>query len=270
MIVGDVSRLRQILLNLISNAVKFTDDGVVTTSMRAASPGVLRFAVEDTGIGIQPDKLTKVFEDFEQVSSSSNRQRGGTGLGLGIAKRLVELMGGRIWVESEPGRGSRFQFTIRFERPPLLSEVGASAATATPQADGPAAAPQDAPRRRILLADDSEDSRTLIRYYLKKLPYDLDFAENGGRQALRRVPNRASTTSCSWICRCPFSMDTTPFAPCAASSESATAHRPRSWRSPPTRWTKAPSLSRRGLQCVRHQTGDPRAALEVMTAQFSA
>jgi signal transduction histidine kinase len=186
MIVGDVSRLRQILLNLISNAVKFTDDGVVTASMRADSPGVLRFAVEDTGIGIPPEKLTKVFEDFEQVSSSTNRQRGGTGLGLGIAKRLVELMGGRIWVESEPGRGSRFQFTIRFERPPLLSEVGASAASAAPtNPSGPAAAPQDAPRRRILLADDSEDNRTLIRYYLKKLPYELDFAENG-EAALRK------------------------------------------------------------------------------------
>jgi signal transduction histidine kinase len=179
MIVGDVSRLRQILLNLISNAVKFTDEGVVTVSMRADSPAVLRFAVEDTGIGIPPEKLTKVFEDFEQVSSPGGRQRGGTGLGLGIAKRLVELMGGRISAESEPGRGSRFRFTIRFERPPLLSEVSASTSAASSTSSNTAAVPQDVPRRRILLADDSEDNRTLIRYYLKKLPYDLDFAENG-------------------------------------------------------------------------------------------
>jgi signal transduction histidine kinase len=179
MIVADVSRLRQILLNLISNAVKFTDEGVVTVSMRADSPGVLRFTVEDTGIGIPPEKLAKVFEDFEQVTSPGGRQRGGTGLGLGIAKRLVELMGGRISFESEPGRGSRFQFTIRFERPPLLSEVSASSSTTSPATSNSAAASQDVPRRRILLADDSEDNRTLIRYYLKKLPYDLDFAENG-------------------------------------------------------------------------------------------
>jgi signal transduction histidine kinase len=185
MIVGDVSRLRQILLNLISNAVKFTDEGAVTVSMRADSPGVLRFAVEDTGIGIPPEKLTKVFEDFEQVTSPGERERGGTGLGLGIAKRLVELMGGRISAESEPGRGSRFQFTIRFERPPLLSEVSAGLSTASPATSNSAATPQDVPRRRILLADDSEDNRTLIRYYLKKLPYDLDFAENG-EAALRK------------------------------------------------------------------------------------
>jgi signal transduction histidine kinase len=181
MIVGDVSRLRQILLNLISNAVKFTDEGSVTASVRSDStPGTLLFTVDDTGIGIPVDKLGSVFEDFEQVSVSSSRQRGGTGLGLGIAKRLVGLMGGRIWAESEPGRGSRFHFTIRFERPPLLSDVSATTSSAnSASAASTDALPEEARRRRILLADDSEDNRTLIRYYLKKLPYDLDFAENG-------------------------------------------------------------------------------------------
>ncbi len=186
MIVGDVSRLRQILLNLISNAVKFTDEGSVTASVRSDSTGVLLFTVDDTGIGIPADKLANVFEDFEQVSVSSSRQRGGTGLGLGIAKRLVGLMGGRIWVESEAGRGSRFHFTIRFERPPLLSDVTATTSAAnSASAASTEATPKDARRRRILLADDSEDNRTLIRYYLKKLPYDLDFAENG-ETALRK------------------------------------------------------------------------------------
>jgi signal transduction histidine kinase len=181
MIVGDAGRLRQILLNLISNAVKFTDEGRVMAGVRADStPGVLLFTVDDTGIGIPPDKLASVFEDFEQLSASNDRERGGTGLGLGIARRLVELMGGRIWVESEPGRGSRFQFTIRFERPPLLAEVAAGSSTPTSASSSDvAAAPENARRRRILLADDSEDNRTLIRYYLKKLPYDLDFAEDG-------------------------------------------------------------------------------------------
>jgi signal transduction histidine kinase len=187
MIVGDVGRLRQILLNLISNAIKFTDEGRVTVGVRADStPGVLVFTVEDTGIGIPADKLASVFEDFEQLSSSSYRPRGGTGLGLGIARRLVELMGGRISVESEPGRGSRFQFTIRFERPPRLTEVPAGGSTTSSvSSSDPAAARESARRWRILLADDSEDNRTLIRYYLKKLPYDLDFAADG-EAALRK------------------------------------------------------------------------------------
>ncbi len=186
MIVGDVGRLRQILLNLISNAVKFTDEGSVTAGVRADStPGALFFTVDDTGIGIPSNKLASVFEDFEQLSSSSNRQRGGTGLGLGIARRLVELMGGRIWVESEPGRGSRFHFTIRFERPPLLTEVATSGATPNSTSSSDSPSPGQGRRWRILLADDSEDNRTLIRYYLKKLPYDLDFAEDG-EAALRK------------------------------------------------------------------------------------
>jgi signal transduction histidine kinase len=187
MIVGDVGRLRQILLNLISNAIKFTDEGRVTAGVRADStPGVLVFTVDDTGIGIPADKLASVFEDFEQLSSSSYRPRGGTGLGLGIARRLVERMGGRISVESEPGRGSRFQFTIRFERPPRLTEVPAGGSmTNSASSSDPAPAPESARRWRILLADDSEDNRTLIRYYLKKHPYDLDFAEDG-EAALRK------------------------------------------------------------------------------------
>ncbi len=186
MIVGDVGRLRQILLNLISNAIKFTDEVGVTAGVRADSTGVLHFTVEDTGIGIPADKLASVFEDFEQLSTSSSLQRGGTGLGLGIARRLVELMGGRISVESEPGGGSRFQFTIRFERPPLLMEVAAGGSTTdSASSSGPAATPEIARRWRILLADDSEDNRTLIRYYLKKHPYDLDFAEDG-EAALRK------------------------------------------------------------------------------------
>jgi two-component system, sensor histidine kinase and response regulator len=117
LVLGDYGRLRQIIVNLIGNAIKFTEQGeVLLTVQRDSSAGdevVLRFTVADTGIGIAPDKQATVFEVFEQVDSSLRRRHGGTGLGLTISSRLVELMGGRIWVESDVGHGSRFHFTVR-------------------------------------------------------------------------------------------------------------------------------------------------------------
>ncbi len=114
---GDVTRLRQILVNLVNNAVKFTDEGeilITVSRMHQHKNEVeLQFSVKDTGIGIPPDKLNKLFNAFTQVDSSTTRKYGGTGLGLAISKRLVELMGGKIWVESEVGRGSVFYFTIK-------------------------------------------------------------------------------------------------------------------------------------------------------------
>ncbi len=118
-IVGDVTRLRQILLNLLSNAVKFTERGEVVLSVSAAPAdgGVglhgLAFSVRDTGIGIPPDRLGRLFQSFSQVDASTTRRYGGTGLGLAISQRLAGLMGGRIEVSSEVGRGSEFRFTIR-------------------------------------------------------------------------------------------------------------------------------------------------------------
>ncbi len=120
-VVGDVTRVRQVLANLLSNAVKFTDQGEVTLSVSAApappadSMYELHFAVRDTGIGIPADRMGRLFQSFSQVDSSTNRRYGGTGLGLAISKRLVELMGGKIWAESEVGKGSTFYFTIRAE-----------------------------------------------------------------------------------------------------------------------------------------------------------
>ena len=115
-ILGDVTRLRQILVNLVGNAVKFTAAGEVVLSVhpQTGTNGLrgLHFAVRDTGAGIPADRMDRLFRSFSQVDSSTTRKHGGTGLGLAISKRLTELMGGRIWVESEVGKGSTFHFTV--------------------------------------------------------------------------------------------------------------------------------------------------------------
>ncbi len=119
-VVGDRFRLRQIVLNLVSNAIKFTEAGEVGIEVRADAVGgedlVLRFTVSDTGIGIPPEKHEAIFGPFAQADASTTRKYGGTGLGLTISSRLVTMMGGRIWLESEPGTGSRFHFTIKFQK----------------------------------------------------------------------------------------------------------------------------------------------------------
>ncbi|WP_339853241.1 ATP-binding protein [uncultured Nisaea sp.] len=110
---GDSARLRQVLLNLVGNALKFTEEGGVTVSVSpAGTEGTYRFRVTDTGIGIPPDKVDRLFQEFSQADSSTARQYGGTGLGLAICKQIVELMGGRIAVDSVPGTGSTFWFEI--------------------------------------------------------------------------------------------------------------------------------------------------------------
>jgi two-component system sensor histidine kinase/response regulator len=117
LVYGDRGRLRQVLVNLIGNAIKFTDLGRVAVHVEPSpeSSDLLHFEVRDAGIGIPPDKRAVIFDAFTQVDSSSTRKFGGTGLGLAISARLVEMMGGRIWVESDGRTGSTFHFTVRLQ-----------------------------------------------------------------------------------------------------------------------------------------------------------
>jgi signal transduction histidine kinase len=124
---GDSIRIRQVLLNLLSNAAKFTDRGQIGVSARLINqdetPQIL-VAVFDTGPGIEPEDQEKLFEPFSQVDASPTRKTGGTGLGLSICRHLVELHGGRIWVESTPGEGSTFVFTLPLQPPSGVSNAG--------------------------------------------------------------------------------------------------------------------------------------------------
>ena len=151
---GDPNRVRQVLINLIGNAVKFTERGEVvirvTKERELASRAVLLFAVNDTGIGIEADAQVKIFQPFTQADGSTTRRFGGTGLGLAISKQLVELMGGEIGVESEPGRGSTFWFSL-----PLEVQGGSNA--------GRAPAAGDLKGLRVLITDDNAAQRQVLQ-----------------------------------------------------------------------------------------------------------
>jgi CheY-like chemotaxis protein/nitrogen-specific signal transduction histidine kinase/HPt (histidine-containing phosphotransfer) domain-containing protein len=155
LIVGDAGRLRQILVNLLANAIKFTSAGEVTVTVSARTVEAARrevhVAVRDTGIGIPPERFDRLFKVFSQVDASTTRRYGGTGLGLAICKRLVELMGGRIWAESEPGKGSTFRFTI------VADEVEAPR-----RPTGEAQQPELA-GKRVLIVDDNRSNRRILK-----------------------------------------------------------------------------------------------------------
>jgi PAS domain S-box-containing protein len=152
---GDSTRLRQILVNLLGNAIKFTEKGEVVLSVHAApAPGggrtELTFDIVDTGIGIPPEGMQRLFRSFSQVDASTTRKFGGTGLGLVISKRLAELMGGRMWVDSEPGKGSVFHFTIVVEA--LASKPRPWLAVGKSHLEG----------RRLLIVDDNTTNRRIL------------------------------------------------------------------------------------------------------------
>ncbi len=174
-LLGDPSRLQQILLNLLGNAIKFTEAGEVTLRVTrdptASVPTALRFTVTDTGIGIAAQKLDRIFERFTQADSSTTRRFGGSGLGLTISKRLVELMGGRIEAESTIDVGSTFTIVVPFE----MGHAKMRRVTAKIGALNTA----PLPALRILLAEDSPDNCTIMKAYLAHTPYVIDVAETG-------------------------------------------------------------------------------------------
>jgi PAS domain S-box-containing protein len=169
MLVGDVNRIRQITMNLVGNALKFTDSGEVvvnvTVESREKSDVLLHFSVSDTGIGIPVERLNSIFNSFEQADTSTTRKYGGTGLGLTICSRLIELMGGRIWVKSTPGTGTVFHFTTAMQvstqtrRDVNLEALGALG------------------KLRVLVVDDNKTNRRILEKMLSNWHMDSTLAE---------------------------------------------------------------------------------------------
>jgi CheY-like chemotaxis protein/HPt (histidine-containing phosphotransfer) domain-containing protein len=177
-VLGDGTRLRQILLNLLSNAIKFTEDGevVVTVTSAGLDNGEveLRFSVRDTGIGLSPEVMDRLFHSFTQADSSTTRRYGGTGLGLAISRRLAELMGGTMWAESDgPGSGSTFSFTLRAAVTDL--------AESNPRTEWEVRAIAG---RRLLVVDDNPTNRRVLR--LQTAPWEVEVTEAGSAAAALR------------------------------------------------------------------------------------
>ncbi len=185
-VVGDPTRLRQILTNLTGNAIKFTEQGEVVTRVSLESMeeknAVLHFEVADTGIGVAPEHRQSIFDPFSQADASTRRKYQGTGLGLTISSRLVEMMDGRIWMESEVGRGSVFHFTVR------LGRVGRVAAPAPPaNADLLVGLP-------VLVVDDNATNRRILAETLRRWGAEPTLADNG-EAALQALSNARSNGS---------------------------------------------------------------------------
>ncbi len=164
---GAADRLRQILTNLIGNAIKFTELGGVTVTVRPMSGNMVQFDIRDSGIGIEPQRLEQIFEAFTQADSSMSRRFGGTGLGTTISKQLVELMGGRIWVQSQPGDGSTFSVVI-----PLAA--GQAPAQSSYGSQAPALPPL-----RVLIADDIPQNLELLSLLLARAGHQVYSAVDG-------------------------------------------------------------------------------------------
>ena len=181
---GDPGRLKQVLINLVGNAIKFTEEGEVVVKImlseeRPEDATMIRFEVSDTGIGMTPEQQSRLFQSFTQADASTTRRYGGTGLGLAISRQLVGMMGGEIGVESEPGVGSTFFFTVPFEEQP----VGTSAAPELPA---------DLKELRALIVDDNATNRKVVRHQLSSWGMDNDEAGTGpgALEALRSAAQR--------------------------------------------------------------------------------
>ncbi len=176
-LIGDFGRLRQILTNLVGNAIKFTDCGRVAVNVKVDdscdqdnAKASLTFSVSDTGVGIEPGRCEAIFKPFEQADGSTTRKYGGTGLGLTISMRLVELMQGRIWLESQPGRGSTFYFSCVLD----LSTEPQAAASYLPPTEFPSLPPL-----RVLLAEDNAVNQRLAVLLLEKYGHTVDVVGDG-------------------------------------------------------------------------------------------
>jgi signal transduction histidine kinase/ActR/RegA family two-component response regulator len=171
-LLGDPSRVRQVLLNLAGNAVKFTPGGTVRVTVDREADGRLRFAVRDTGVGIAPDALARLFEPFVQADASTTRRFGGTGLGPAICRRLVAAMGGEIHVESALGQGSTFWFTLPLRAAPDAAPTVAPAPTAAPEGS-----------LRVLVAEDNAVNQLVVQAILARRGHAVTTVSNG-REAL--------------------------------------------------------------------------------------
>ncbi len=173
---GDATRLRQAILNLVGNAIKFTEAGRVGLKVepleQSVSDVLLRFSISDTGIGITPEQMGRVFQPFEQGDDSTTRRFGGTGLGLAITRRLAELMGGEVGVESTPGVGSVFWFTTRLELAPVGHDLGLEGKTKRKTSDF-------AGHQRILLVEDDQITQEVMLELLQSSHFVVDIAMNG-------------------------------------------------------------------------------------------
>ena len=190
-LVGDARRLRQVLTQVVGNAIKFTEAGEVALRVEEeAGPADqvrLHIEVRDTGIGIAREKRETIFAPFYQADGSSTRKHGGTGLGLTIASRLVQMMGGRLWVESELGAGSTFHFTAGFAAAAAPCEVAGAGAAAIEAQEQAGAAHAETPRvLRILLVEDNPVNRKVAVGILQKRGHRVQTAENG-LEALRAL-----------------------------------------------------------------------------------
>ncbi len=174
-IYGDVTRLRQVLVNLLSNAVKFTDHGEIVVEVKNAE-ALLHFSVKDTGIGIPADRMDRLFQSFSQVDNSTTRKYGGTGLGLVISQRLAEMMGGKMWVESESEKGSTFHFTIIGEAAPSLAKKYIDESNLQLQG------------KRILIVDDNATNRRILNLQLQSW-------------GLTSIETASSKTALEWVTR---------------------------------------------------------------------
>jgi CheY-like chemotaxis protein len=182
-LLGDPGRLRQILINLAGNALKFTDRGKVIVRLERESEDrgfvMLHFSVRDPGIGIPAEKQTAIFDAFTQVDGSAARRHGGTGLGLTISKRLVEMMSGRIWVESAPGQGSTFHFTAKLK----ALETAPSMQADLTDRQRPSAHAGEKRKLHVMLVEDNAVNQALASRLLEKQGYQVTVVGDG-RKAL--------------------------------------------------------------------------------------